>query len=868
VVDADGRRRRRADAFFAFCERSFSDDAFVRGVLAYLAQLPLSDHTFDRVFSDGANVAGRAAAGPAVRVRGACGFAVLREPGPALRVRTDVSAVAIGAGDCRAAAFVPGSSVRLRCEAVDRVCLLPLAALHSGGPSFGACVHVLLATVQLAVALADTCGRARLASHFAALVFPVLAEKADSAAAAVCRPYVLRIALEALPITADHLPPAFPPSAAVVGRVLNVLLQNARATPAWRFAPAPPAVTSLVISEDALARAAALRAFADGLVMQESLADTALAYALSCAPVAPVAIVLPKFLLHFAPIVRGKSDTGQSEFEIALPFASAAAVAFAPWSRGRFAVVYADSDAVEEVAPPSCIVAALPARLIASEDAQFEFVAYATALRSDARAALLGRSLGEFVNVLEVLEKRWTRAHDEAVLELRQFASADRTLSFATIGNGLLKDVDRRIIALRLDLIADASARPLEFLERLAQPIVVDGSSALALLDRFKRNAKKHGKVSVTFNRSKAVRALSAPGDSRGRLLLDQLMAQLPASRLPRLRQRESPWRVDLAGEGASDAGGPGRDLFSGICEEVMGEAHQLFVWFDGKRAPNPRADPDKLVYVGALIGAALFSKLPQPFDLAPFVWAYLTSGQVLPDGIDSQYFSYLNVIAGIDREEIYERLDLVWTVESVLGENVELFDGGRDLRVSYLDRIEYCELCRDFRRREFQPGLSALASGLEYIIPAKIRGFFTASHLESLSCGLPDVPLADLMANCVIAAGDPTHVPLIAMLWQALERFTREERIAFVRFATGRSSLPAHGQSWTSPLTVQFDQYTRVEVADSRLPIAQTCSSTIIIPPYSSVEAMEAKLRTAITFGSDIERDRPLDSAEVVDLA
>jgi hypothetical protein len=30
----------------------------------------------------------------------------------------------------------------------------------------------------------------------------------------------------------------------------------------------------------------------------------------------------------------------------------------------------------------------------------------------------------------------------------------------------------------------------------------------------------------------------------------------------------------------------------------------------------------------------------------------------------------------------------------------------------------------------------------------------------------------------------------------------------------------------------------------------------------------MEMRLRTAITFGGDIERDRPLDSAEVVDLA
>jgi hypothetical protein len=49
---------------------------------------------------------------------------------------------------------------------------------------------------------------------------------------------------------------------------------------------------------------------------------------------------------------------------------------------------------------------------------------------------------------------------------------------------------------------------------------------------------------------------------------------------------------------------------------------------------------------------------------------------------------------------------------------------------------------------------------------------------------------------------------------------------------------------------------------------VASTCSSTIVFPMYSSVAIMEKRLRTAILYGCDIERDREVELDELVSLA
>jgi E3 ubiquitin-protein ligase HERC2 len=117
-------------------------------------------------------------------------------------------------------------------------------------------------------------------------------------------------------------------------------------------------------------------------------------------------------------------------------------------------------------------------------------------------------------------------------------------------------------------------------------------------------------------------------------------------------------------------------------------------------------------------------------------------------------------------------------------------------------------------------------------------------------------------VANCKV---DEDSAKRAEMLWEVLERFTPTERALFVKFGCGRFGLPPPGYSGQQPLIIRFQSGYGECKADDRLLTASTCSSTMIILVYSSVEIMEKRIRTAITFGTDIDKDGHGDRAEMV---
>jgi E3 ubiquitin-protein ligase HERC1 len=104
---------------------------------------------------------------------------------------------------------------------------------------------------------------------------------------------------------------------------------------------------------------------------------------------------------------------------------------------------------------------------------------------------------------------------------------------------------------------------------------------------------------------------------------------------------------------------------------------------------------------------------------------------------------------------------------------------------------------------------------------------------------------------------------PTANLLWRVLESFTPRERCLFIKFGSGRMSLPAPGMSWGGKLIIRFEGSNRRD-KDKPLPTAAVCSTRITIPNYGSEEVMAEKLRTAILMGADIDLDR---AAQYTDL-
>jgi hypothetical protein len=265
-------------------------------------------------------------------------------------------------------------------------------------------------------------------------------------------------------------------------------------------------------------------------------------------------------------------------------------------------------------------------------------------------------------------------------------------------------------------------------------------------------------------------------------------------------------------------------------------------------------------VYTGVLMTIAFISRLPQPFKFAEFVWGHFTGAMMTIEdiySIDSAFEAFIRTVEGGSYE------GLTFTVRDSQGQEFELFSGGNCVRVTRERLAEYVQMCKRFRLREMKVQLDWLKEGISHFFPFDALFLLSAWELELIVCGDNSVPVSELKKHCRFDPKDKSS----RMLWSVLEKFSPEERMLFIKFATGRMGLPAPGGKWHSDLTITWVQNNQRDDAAMPLPTAATCSSTIRIPRYSSEEWMSKKIRAAIVFGVDIDTDRQVNFADIVQL-
>jgi hypothetical protein len=175
----------------------------------------------------------------------------------------------------------------------------------------------------------------------------------------------------------------------------------------------------------------------------------------------------------------------------------------------------------------------------------------------------------------------------------------------------------------------------------------------------------------------------------------------------------------------------------------------------------------------------------------------------------------------------------------------------------------EYAQMCKKFRLREMQKQLDWLKKGISYFSPPDALFLLSPWELELIVCGDNSVPVTELKKHCRFDQKDKSSV----MLWHVLESFSAEERMVFIKFATGRMGLPPPGAQWPSDLMIVWVLSNLRDDTVMLLPTVAICSSTIRIPRNASEEWMAKKIRAAIVFGVDIDADRQMNFADIVQL-
>lgn len=305
------------------------------------------------------------------------------------------------------------------------------------------------------------------------------------------------------------------------------------------------------------------------------------------------------------------------------------------------------------------------------------------------------------------------------------------------------------------------------------------------------------------------------------------------------------------------DQGGGFRETFSDIAEELCPSSPDapiplpLFI-----RSPNQSQDSSNAyrdnyipnptcenythyVFVGQLMGAMFRSQENLVLSLPQFLWKQLVGEPVTWSrdfvSVDSAEVRFIESIETMAREKFDDSFAgvLNYTTVQSGGDVIPLVENSTDLLVAYDDRLEYCRLVKEKRMKESTKQVNAIRKGFCSVVPSAVLHLLTWQELEVKVCGNPEISIEKLKTSARYEGGLSAKSKRVEIMWQALEKFTNEERSRLLRFITGRRRLPC---------TIYIDSVD----GSSNLPTSATCSNTLYLPKYENVSEAIDRLRYA----------------------
>ena len=387
-------------------------------------------------------------------------------------------------------------------------------------------------------------------------------------------------------------------------------------------------------------------------------------------------------------------------------------------------------------------------------------------------------------------------------------------------------------------------------------------------------------------------------------------------------------FKIRFDGEGVDDYGGPYRESFQKICEELQLpdptiKGIQKRPWSPDATSddetklkagkcflpllhptPNWSANDcterykyifhpgsiselrtDLFRFMGQFVGIAIRSKITLDLALPSAIWKQIVKESLNEKDIasfDAPAYSFVQHLGSIisrlkSNNENLEALqslkteanvllqDLNWTATRSDGEIIELIPDGQNKTVDLENLERYLHLYVETRLNESLIPIEAFREGLTSIIPAAAISLLSYDEFENVVCGNRIIDIQRLKENTEYDDDVSMDDEHIIYFWETLEEFTEEEKSLFLRFVWARPTLPPTGVEFPQKFKIQTAVGDEAQVKpDSYLPKAHTCFFSINLPKYTSKEMMTEKLRYAITNCTEMDADFRITDSDV----
>merc|ERR1711871_402967 len=375
-------------------------------------------------------------------------------------------------------------------------------------------------------------------------------------------------------------------------------------------------------------------------------------------------------------------------------------------------------------------------------------------------------------------------------------------------------------------------------------------------------------------------------------------------------------FKVIFQGEGVNDYGGPYRELFEQIVDELQcdridpsnnaqmqayREANTsqncLFPLFlpCPNRVASVGSNQDKFIlgvasspltqdlmnFFGKLVGMAVRHQLTLGLSLGSTFWRPLVRLPISLVDLESIDLLAVNSLKSLEsvalaNENIHlngnEYVPTEWTemsytayradgsVVTIINSSTDA-NGGENTPITLGNWREYRQSVEHLRLRESLTMTKSIRDGLGCVLPLELFSLFDENEMEKMITGSSVVDIAKLRETAEYEEIDENS-PVVSYFWEVLEEMDSDDRTMFLRFVCARSRLPTTSKSSTQPVVLKL-QGAYHDQPDLYLPHAQTCFFSLTLPQYSSKDVLKAKLHYAIRNSPNMDADVRLHNAE-----
>ena len=336
-------------------------------------------------------------------------------------------------------------------------------------------------------------------------------------------------------------------------------------------------------------------------------------------------------------------------------------------------------------------------------------------------------------------------------------------------------------------------------------------------------------------------------------------------------------FRVVLQNEHAVDSGGPYHDVISNICEELQSDYIDILI-----KTPNNRINYDLLndkyiinpnsyrsiyneafEFLGKLMASSISTGEFLDLNLHPVIWKNILSKEITLydyESIDYYFYTAINNLEYISnisdenkkKKELEKYGELYFIIKNSNDVDIELKPEGSKIKVTIDNLKEYIDLSKSKRIKEFNNSLDYLKKGFYSVIPYDILQVLTWQQLEEMVCGTNELNIDEFKANTVYE-GYTMNDQNIKWFWDWFESTSKNERIKYLKFVSGRSRLPKSGNVIKYKHTISK----LINVDKNRFPKSMTCFFKLNLPVYDSYDTFVEKMKYAIIYCYEIDTDQ-----------